>query len=98
MKTAPSHGCGSKRYLGGKLKLSRCAASSCIGADGAGNYSKVGLRKVGVGSAILSAIDNIERVGAKTHSRPFGQGDRKSTRLNSSHLVISYAVFCLKKK
>src|SRR5688500_19830481 len=28
----------------------------------------------------------------------FGIGDRKSTRLNSSHLVISYAVFCLKKK
>src|SRR5256885_5727912 len=27
-----------------------------------------------------------------------GQKDRKSTRLNSSHLVISYAVFCLKKK
>src|SRR5256885_11594847 len=25
------------------------------------------------------------------------RGDRKSTRLNSSHLVISYAVFCLKK-
>src|SRR5256885_6827455 len=27
-----------------------------------------------------------------------GITDRKSTRLNSSHLVISYAVFCLKKK
>src|SRR2546426_8401905 len=27
-----------------------------------------------------------------------GAADRKSTRLNSSHLVISYAVFCLKKK
>src|SRR2546426_7195796 len=27
-----------------------------------------------------------------------GDTDRKSTRLNSSHLVISYAVFCLKKK
>src|SRR5438034_5448441 len=26
------------------------------------------------------------------------EGDRKSTRLNSSHTVISYAVFCLKKK
>src|SRR5256885_7323729 len=26
------------------------------------------------------------------------RGDRKSTRLNSSHLVISYAVFCLEKK
>src|SRR5256885_1652790 len=31
---------------------------------------------------------------AKKSPRP----DRKSTRLNSSHLVISYAVFCLKKK
>src|SRR5256885_12105602 len=32
--------------------------------------------------------------------QPAGEplGDRKSTRLNSSHLVISYAVFCLKKK
>src|SRR5437870_7767401 len=29
-----------------------------------------------------------------THRR----GDRKSTRLNSSHVAISYAVFCLKKK
>src|SRR5256885_9608474 len=28
----------------------------------------------------------------------FAELDRKSTRLNSSHLVISYAVFCLKKK
>src|SRR5437868_14687436 len=27
-----------------------------------------------------------------------GRGDRKSTRLNSSHVSISYAVFCLKKK
>src|SRR2546426_12834280 len=27
-----------------------------------------------------------------------GSEDRKSTRLNSNHLVISYAVFCLKKK
>src|SRR5256885_3394817 len=31
---------------------------------------------------------------SKNQSAP----DRKSTRLNSSHLVISYAVFCLKKK
>src|SRR5256885_3730564 len=35
------------------------------------------------------------------HPRALHRGvsaDRKSTRLNSSHLVISYAVFCLKKK
>src|SRR5947209_880141 len=30
--------------------------------------------------------------------RPCGREDRKSTRLNSSHANISYAVFCLKKK
>src|SRR5690349_24161493 len=30
--------------------------------------------------------------------RLFNSGDRKSTRLNSSHVEISYAVFCLKKK
>src|SRR5258708_25488340 len=30
--------------------------------------------------------------------RPLGRIDRKSTRLNSSHQIISYAVFCLKKK
>src|SRR5258708_18894713 len=32
---------------------------------------------------------------AETHGREL---DRKSTRLNSSHQIISYAVFCLKKK
>src|ERR1039457_7353137 len=31
-------------------------------------------------------------------ARPPALADRKSTRLNSSHLVISYAVFCLKKR
>src|SRR5690349_22817354 len=42
----------------------------------------LGLR-VGAGSAIRAALV---------------RGDRKSTRLNSSHVEISYAVFCLKKK
>src|SRR4051812_50004232 len=32
------------------------------------------------------------------HSQGRGDEDRKSTRLNSSHMSISYAVFCLKKK
>src|SRR5256885_7780238 len=35
---------------------------------------------------------------ASLHIQPHPFLDRKSTRLNSSHLVISYAVFCLKKK
>src|SRR2546426_5183955 len=46
-------------------------------------------------AAIPEATDVLER-RAESGSR--GNGDRKSTRLNSSHLVISYAVFCLKKK
>src|SRR5260221_5840651 len=40
-------------------------------------------------SALYRAQDALERLNSR---------DRKSTRLNSSHTVISYAVFCLKKK
>src|SRR2546426_5631440 len=36
--------------------------------------------------------------GIGSENRTGARPDRKSTRLNSSHLVISYAVFCLKKK
>src|SRR5690606_41611463 len=36
--------------------------------------------------------------GAVQRFREPGESDRKSTRLNSSHVKISYAVFCLKKK
>src|SRR5699024_12513393 len=40
-----------------------------------------------------------ERTGADTAAAgPVISADRKSTRLNSSHVSISYAVFCLKKK
>src|SRR5436305_9859911 len=41
----------------------------------------------------LFGLDS-SRAGVETEER----GDRKSTRLNSSHVRISYAVFCLKKK
>src|SRR2546426_9121857 len=44
--------------------------------------------------------DDLPAAALRTLPRPPRRptGDRKSTRLNSSHLVISYAVFCLKKK
>src|SRR5256885_3269085 len=48
---------------------------------------------------LASAMDKYNQ--AKGHLPPPAindDQDRKSTRLNSSHLVISYAVFCLKKK
>src|SRR5437660_9247125 len=40
-------------------------------------------------------VDVVGFVGGREH---LGFVDRKSTRLNSSHVAISYAVFCLKKK
>src|SRR5690606_41188768 len=50
-------------------------------------------------------IYRLDRFGRGGHHRPFNDAgfagiriDRKSTRLNSSHVKISYAVFCLKKK
>src|SRR5256885_9617497 len=48
------------------------------------------LEKVAMVDALASTISSF--------TGPEGALDRKSTRLNSSHLVISYAVFCLKKK
>src|SRR5699024_11758778 len=40
----------------------------------------------------------IDRIFNGDEHPTFEDGDRKSTRLNSSHVSISYAVFCLKKK
>src|SRR5437870_13379552 len=48
--------------------------------------------------ASLVALPGTQAVGGVSHL-PLDEGkDRKSTRLNSSHVAISYAVFCLKKK
>src|SRR5438034_4723472 len=52
---------------------------------------------------LLLGMGIAQFVGATVAVVPFGflpfiPSDRKSTRLNSSHTVISYAVFCLKKK
>src|SRR2546430_5589708 len=48
----------------------------------------------------ISARGSASRLGRCRNARhpAAGGGDRKSTRLNSSHSQISYAVFCLKKK
>src|SRR5256885_12884596 len=56
-------------------------------------------RSQGFGPVIreISCVGGMERVHLDRLAR-YHLVDRKSTRLNSSHLVISYAVFCLKKK
>src|SRR5256885_8457075 len=51
--------------------------------------AELGVRPCGI-DELLGAVDALTIVVPTP--------DRKSTRLNSSHLVISYAVFCLKKK
>src|SRR5947208_12604879 len=49
-----------------------------------------------MGAAAFSAVANVPKAfGQQSTGAP---RDRKSTRLNSSHQIISYAVFCLKKK
>src|SRR5258708_24216670 len=52
-------------------------------------------------SALISAAGGMALSSRRNLRHAFstpGEGDRKSTRLNSSHQIISYAVFCLKKK
>src|SRR5262245_17731388 len=46
----------------------------------------------------LNLVRSCPRAGGPGRGGPAPAADRKSTRLNSSHLGISYAVFCLKKK
>src|SRR5436190_16456363 len=50
------------------------------------------------GSRFIRASIASLRSGVTIRRNAISERDRKSTRLNSSHTVISYAVFCLKKK
>src|SRR5256885_11151088 len=68
--------------------------SGALGHEAWGVVDKLGsdVRKVGVGERVAFLSEH-----AYAEYDVAGE-DRKSTRLNSIHLVISYAVFCLKKK
>src|SRR5262245_63294977 len=61
-------------------------------ADGSGGVEDVRRRRTGEVRVPARGVQSVQ-----PHELPRAQ-DRKSTRLNSSHLGISYAVFCLKKK
>src|SRR2546428_3267940 len=54
----------------------------------------IGAGPAGLGAAVYAASEGLNAVIIEANA----PGDRKSTRLNSSHDQISYAVFCLKKK
>src|SRR5256885_11466656 len=49
-------------------------------------------------AAAMEELTSTVKQNAENARQANQLADRKSTRLNSSHLVISYAVFCLKKK
>src|SRR3712207_8656427 len=67
-------------------------------ADGADLAETLGAHGVVQRVRVLDEVDvDLGDVGVDRH-QVAGQVDRKSTRLNSSHANISYAVFCLKKK
>src|SRR5437868_9896299 len=69
----------------------------CGASFGAGNYGMCGRA---YNPRFLFSWPNAQTavMGAEQAARRTGSADRKSTRLNSSHVSISYAVFCLKKK
>src|SRR2546430_13001237 len=65
---------------------------------------RFGVRRVGIISTMIWSVASFAAAISTGLGDLFGArfllgiGDRKSTRLNSSHSQISYAVFCLKKK
>src|SRR5690625_6076644 len=73
--------------------LSLHDALPILGTD---HQRRLGLTHEDVGGG----VDGLGVTGAQQLAEPAAQPgqDRKSTRLNSSHVAISYAVFCLKKK
>src|SRR3989454_2196846 len=79
-------------HIGAMKQLASLEAWNCANALARSAY-RLTLRKPL--SSHFGLSDQIRRA-AVSEGEPVGR-DRKSTRLNSSHLVISYAVFCLKK-
>src|SRR5437899_6206295 len=63
-----------------------------------GGFIEVSDDRVSVLAEIAERPEEIDAARARLAREHTEKQDRKSTRLNSSHLGISYAVFCLKKK
>src|SRR5438034_7383118 len=96
---------GGERQCVARSRMASVATKLAFGQDGGVTPPLVrvgGLERFCADAAVLG--DNqLARLVARTAERSLlrlveVEIDRKSTRLNSSHTVISYAVFCLKKK
>src|SRR5690625_5918219 len=62
------------------------------------NGNKEGITKCRTPCLRAGSVSEISYLDFLNINMSTNNGDRKSTRLNSSHVAISYAVFCLKKK
>src|SRR6266850_7200025 len=93
--------CGT--FMGGIAAIARAAGHRVTGSD-RNVYPPMSTQLAALGVEVIEGFDaaqlepapDIVVVGnVMTRGQPVIEEDRKSTRLNSSHLVISYAVFCL---
>src|SRR5690625_6599393 len=75
------------------VQLGQLAGANTLPATIGFLITGVGLPILGVIASALSKSESLYDM-----AQPVNRTDRKSTRLNSSHVAISYAVFCLKKK
>src|SRR5690606_41743430 len=74
------------------LMIRNGIVDAIVVGGGEAAVTRMGLAGFSSMGALSTRNDDPERA-----SRPFDKGDRQSTRLNSSHVKISSAVFCLKK-
>src|SRR5256885_473666 len=110
-KRTESHSTCAGRWLSrGSDGQPRCRWKAALPGTVQRNYTVRWIRLEWLVVAVVRGAQDFCRVARRLplHGQPHGAGcgdqvrelggkDRKSTRLNSSHLVISYAVFCLKK-
>src|SRR2546429_6708017 len=74
------------------------AAASCVSWGSAGSSERISVTSFEPEFALFSVTRAAVSVRESDAALSITKRDRKSTRLNSSHGYISYAVFCLKKK
>src|SRR5207249_9453088 len=80
----PAYMARSCRPGGGAYEEAEATSAKLAGAEG--------------GLTTVRGLAHSDLFQITPHRVRMGKADRKSTRLNSSHVSISYAVFCLKKK